>query len=270
MQNLADLYSEQGRFAEAKPLYVEALALSRRVRGSDHPDTARLGMNLANWYRNTGDPDAAEPLYIEMLAVRRRMLGDDHSETLSHISHLGDLYTDQGRYDEAERLQREALERSVRVLGATHPYALQALDGLIRVLIAAGRVETARPFTQRMLAARRELAEGARANPDAWNAFAWALLTCEPEDLRDPRRGLELAVAANRESGFSDVRYLKTLARGYYASGDTALAIRTQRQAIERLPDHASKLFDELTSALTEFNQRAAGPAEPDVEVSRP
>ncbi len=40
MNNLALLYSEQGKYAEAEPLYKRALEIDKKTFGPDHPDVA--------------------------------------------------------------------------------------------------------------------------------------------------------------------------------------------------------------------------------------
>ncbi|HAA26957.1 MAG TPA: hypothetical protein DCE56_03795, partial [Cyanobacteria bacterium UBA8553] len=47
LNNLAGLYDSQGRFAEAEPLYLQALELSERVLGVHHPNTITIRKNLA-------------------------------------------------------------------------------------------------------------------------------------------------------------------------------------------------------------------------------
>jgi tetratricopeptide (TPR) repeat protein len=39
LNNLAALYYAQGRYAEAEPLYEQALAIAERALGSNHPTT---------------------------------------------------------------------------------------------------------------------------------------------------------------------------------------------------------------------------------------
>ena len=40
LNNLAALYDNQGRYAEAEPLYKRALAIQEKALGPDHPDVA--------------------------------------------------------------------------------------------------------------------------------------------------------------------------------------------------------------------------------------
>jgi tetratricopeptide (TPR) repeat protein len=51
LNNLAALYNNQGKFAEAKPLYKRSLAINEKALGPDHPYVATGLNNLAKIYR---------------------------------------------------------------------------------------------------------------------------------------------------------------------------------------------------------------------------
>ena len=89
------------RYAMAEPLYDEALSITRRVLGADHPNTAVSLNNLAALYRAQGRYEDAEPLYDEALSIRRRVLGADHPDTASSLNNLAELYRSQGRNEDA-------------------------------------------------------------------------------------------------------------------------------------------------------------------------
>jgi Tetratricopeptide repeat. len=46
LNNLAFFYHNQGRYSEAEPLYLEALAMSERVLETNHPTTITVRNNL--------------------------------------------------------------------------------------------------------------------------------------------------------------------------------------------------------------------------------
>jgi tetratricopeptide (TPR) repeat protein len=48
--NLAKLYDDQGRYADAEPLFRRALAIHEKARGPDHPRFANSLNNLALLY----------------------------------------------------------------------------------------------------------------------------------------------------------------------------------------------------------------------------
>ena len=78
LNNLALLYHEQGRYAEAEPLLQRALHISEQQLGSEHSDTASSLNNLAGLYESQGKYVEAEPLYQRALVIRERQLGPAH------------------------------------------------------------------------------------------------------------------------------------------------------------------------------------------------
>jgi tetratricopeptide (TPR) repeat protein len=63
LNNLALLYRNQGRYADAEPLYKRSLAIREKALGPDHPDVAQSLNNLAGLYDSQGRYAEAEPLY---------------------------------------------------------------------------------------------------------------------------------------------------------------------------------------------------------------
>jgi Tetratricopeptide repeat len=60
LDNLAGLYDIQGRYAEAEPLYLRALAIREAVLGMQHPTVATSLNNLAGLYKATPPKFEAE------------------------------------------------------------------------------------------------------------------------------------------------------------------------------------------------------------------
>lgn len=81
LNNLAESYRAQGRYAEAEPHFRRALEVSGKALGPDHPDTANSLHNLAGLLEDTGRPDEADPLYQRAITILRIVLGDDHPTT---------------------------------------------------------------------------------------------------------------------------------------------------------------------------------------------
>ena len=67
LNNLAERYKEEGRYADAEPLYKRALAIREKALGPDHPAVAQLLNNLADLYTAQGRYADAEPLYKRAL-----------------------------------------------------------------------------------------------------------------------------------------------------------------------------------------------------------
>ena len=63
LNNLAELYSIQGRYADAEPLYKRSLAIQEKVLGPDHPDVAQIAEQSGVSVQKQGRYADAEPLY---------------------------------------------------------------------------------------------------------------------------------------------------------------------------------------------------------------
>ena len=70
LNNLAGLYSTQGHYAQAEPLYKRALAIAEEALGPGHPLVATTLNNLAALYRATNRDKEAETLEKRAARIR--------------------------------------------------------------------------------------------------------------------------------------------------------------------------------------------------------
>ena len=70
LNNLAALYHAQGKYAEAKPLYRQALTILEESLGPEHPLVARLLNNYAALLRQTNREAEAAKLEVRSEAIR--------------------------------------------------------------------------------------------------------------------------------------------------------------------------------------------------------
>jgi hypothetical protein len=62
VNNLGNLYGDQGKLAEAEQMYVRALTGKEKGLGPDHTSTLVTVNNLGNLYRNQGKLTEAEQM----------------------------------------------------------------------------------------------------------------------------------------------------------------------------------------------------------------
>src|SRR5207302_1473056 len=74
LNNLACVCDDQGNFAKAEPLYVEALAIRKQALGEKHPDYAPSLNNLAHRYAAQRNAANADRHGREGVAIVRRHL----------------------------------------------------------------------------------------------------------------------------------------------------------------------------------------------------
>jgi non-specific serine/threonine protein kinase/serine/threonine-protein kinase len=127
--NLAQVYTGQGRYAEAERLFAETLWTAEWPE--PHSSAQFLYMSkLANTYRLQGRHAEAERLFNEALEAIRLLRGPRHVRTLRCMDGLDRLYMDQGRLHEAEDLLTGALKTAQDRLCEEHPVALGFRNGL--------------------------------------------------------------------------------------------------------------------------------------------
>jgi tetratricopeptide (TPR) repeat protein len=72
LNNLAALYRDQGRYAEAEPLYQRALAIWEEALGPEHPNVATALENYAALLRDTGRSEDAMEMEARAKAIRAK------------------------------------------------------------------------------------------------------------------------------------------------------------------------------------------------------
>jgi CHAT domain-containing protein len=96
LNNLALLYSSQGNYGKAEPLYLRSLAIYEKVLGREHPDVATSLNNLAGIYQSQGNYGKAEPFYLRSLAILEKVLGSEHPNVATSLSNLAALHWGKG------------------------------------------------------------------------------------------------------------------------------------------------------------------------------
>lgn len=142
---------QQGKEAEAEPLYKRALAIREKALGPNHPDLASLLNNLALIYQAGQRYGEAESLYKRALAIREKALGANHPDVARSLVNLADLHAVQARHREAEALYRRALAIRERSLSRDHPELVKLLISLADVYVAQARFAEAEPLHKRAL-----------------------------------------------------------------------------------------------------------------------
>lgn len=115
LASFADLMIVQGRYGEAEPLLLRALAINMKAPGAQHPDTAQTLQSLAALYFAQGRKASAREHYARALGIIEKVLGADHQLTAQALANVASIDVDGGRFAEAET----ALVRAMRIHEAT-------------------------------------------------------------------------------------------------------------------------------------------------------
>jgi tetratricopeptide (TPR) repeat protein len=105
----------------AETLSRQAVDMSRRVRGANHPDVGHELLTLSAVATARGQHQEAERLTREALAILVSWFGDDHPESASAMTILAQSLAAQKRSDEGMVLLQQAVEVQARTFGERHP-----------------------------------------------------------------------------------------------------------------------------------------------------
>ena len=152
LNDLAQVYAEQGRYAEAEPLLNRALTIFAKALGPGDTYVALAMNNLARLFTDQGRVVDTERLYKSSLAIYEKKLGPNHPSVAAVQFNLAELYTIQSRYADAEPLFKRALAIDEKAYGHDHPIVASELNGLASVYEIQGRYAEAEPLFKRALA----------------------------------------------------------------------------------------------------------------------
>lgn len=120
LNNLANLYQDQRRYAEALPLYQRSLAIREQGLGPMHPDVAIVLHHRASLYQAQGQYAEALPLYERAVKINERAM-PDHPNTATYLEHLAVLLRQMEREDEASALEEHVQTIYVRREESSQP-----------------------------------------------------------------------------------------------------------------------------------------------------
>jgi serine/threonine protein kinase/tetratricopeptide (TPR) repeat protein len=219
------LFGLLGRTEEARKHYLASLRLCEKIAEADR-ESSQAQTDLADALLSWGE-------FLKRSGEARRAL-EAWERSL-------DILREQYAKDRANIFVRSRLAQTLGELASLN-HNLE-------------REATAREHRSEALALAREIADSPRASPQDLNGYAWDLLTCEPEDLRNPATALHYAARAVEETGGRDPNILDTLALAYFLNGDPERAVSTQSRALQE-SDPASPSYGEFRANLERF-QRA-------------
>ncbi|HZN56838.1 MAG TPA: tetratricopeptide repeat protein, partial [Planctomycetota bacterium] len=160
------------------------------------------------------------------------------------LADFGTCFLAKGRNAEAAECYEKAVaafeklpERKRRELsGWDEGTVLDAYEFLARNAAAAGNEQLARQTRKKLFEILQRIVAAPNAAATHFNHYAWTLLTCEIEDLRDPKAALPLAQRAVELTHGQDFASLDTLALALFLTGDVARAVATSEKALSLLP----------------------------------
>ena len=157
LNNLAQLYGDVGRDAEAEPLLKRAIAIMEKAVGIDSGEIAPELTNLAALYFRQQRYAEAEPMFKRALALREKSLPAGHPDIGQALNNLATLYERTDRHADSEPLFKRALAIYEKAAGPEHPAVATLLNNLGQVDKAQGRYAEAEPLIKRSLEIREKV-----------------------------------------------------------------------------------------------------------------
>ena len=206
---------------------------------------------LGNALRLNRQPAEAETALLDAIVRHDELLKSNpaNAEVRRRLAiangYLANVYLDLKRQDDAARSFERAIVELSALLAAdpsnarTAPELAYMLNQRARVLMALDRRAEARTEASRALTLARAAAERPAAGGDALNEYAWALVTTEPAELRNPAQALTYARRALDRAGAPNPVYLHTLGTAQRELGQQADAVKTLEQALALIPPTA-------------------------------
>ncbi len=108
LNNLAELYRDQGNYAEAEPLFQRSLAIFEKALGPEHLQVGLSLNNLALLYHAQGNHAEAQPLYQRSLGIVEKALGPEHPNVATTLENYAALLREMNREAEAEEMEARA------------------------------------------------------------------------------------------------------------------------------------------------------------------
>ncbi|KAM6224830.1 nephrocystin-3 [Rhynchocyon petersi] len=179
LHQLASVYVQWKKFANAEQLYKQALEISENAYGADHPRVARELEALAALYQKQNKYEQAEHFRKKSFKIRQKAtkrkgnlygfellrrralqleeltLGKDTPDNARTLNELGVLYYLQNNLDTADRFLTRSLEMRERVLGPDHPDCAQSLNNLAALCSEMQQRDRAEQLYERALDIRR-------------------------------------------------------------------------------------------------------------------
>ena len=141
-----------GDLHRAEQLLEQALTLSLRHFGADHPSVASRQSNLAAVVQDLGNLPRAKELMEESLASGLGTFGADHATVATRRSKLGMVLRDLGDLTGAQGLLEQALASDLKTLDDDHPLIATRRSNLAMILRDLGDLAGATDLLEKALA----------------------------------------------------------------------------------------------------------------------
>ena len=219
LRKQANAFERLGEYAQAGPLFEQALVISQRLAAQDPKDSRAL-FDVVTVLDDEAKSceDAADPIVAAEPGDRRVNLVLAEKRLVQSAANLDRLLTQ----DPANGVWKAFLA------------SIQVRTGVVTAILHTPGASD--ESTRKGLAALKEVAEKNQVSPMVLDQAANAFLTAEPITLRNPQFALSCAEREVAMSHGKTPSRLLTLARAYRASGQMEKSRATAEEGLALLP----------------------------------
>ncbi|MHC4565905.1 MAG: tetratricopeptide repeat protein [Planctomycetota bacterium] len=149
--DLAFLYKNQGRLAEAEEMCLAGLELQEKLNGPNHPHVAHTLRILSEIYQGQVRYRQAAESLERAITIMRKVAGEDAVEIAPLRVDMARLLVTQGQFARAESLFAETLVAIENGYGPEHAYTAKVLTSMARLYLRQGRHRRAEELAARAL-----------------------------------------------------------------------------------------------------------------------
>jgi len=229
--DLAYLYKNQGKLAEAETMCLTGLELQKDVYGPKHPHVALTMRILADIYRGQGRFREATACLEQALTIMRAVENEDDPAMAPFKVDMARLLVAKGDLEQAESYFDEAMSQIEASYGPKHLYTSRVLTSMATLYVLQGRYEEAEKLLDRALPIQEKM-YGANHHflVPAW--LAMSRIHQARGDLARANAVLakSLRVAEGQSNSSRLLGVLETLVQLAQTSGDAKQSAKLQRR----------------------------------------
>jgi ankyrin repeat protein len=234
---LAELYEEQDRLAEANVLEDQAVDALQDILGQNDEQVLQAKCALRNNLRKRGLWELSERVAREIASGYLTTLGEDHSMTINAENELASILTNMDQCAEATELQEKVVQNLERIHGEEDLQVRAASVSLAATYMRDGRLEEAELLLRKVVAVTEE-AYGAESKETAlclaYLAIAYVKADRRRESAELYERVLKIERTCRDPNDPETIYTMRTLSRDYFALEQFDKAIDLQVEVLER------------------------------------
>lgn len=154
---LLNYYNANGEYKTSFEYARQAVELSKKLNGEDHPYSLTLMNNLALAYSALGEYEKACELHGITLGKRKEVLGENHRDTLISMNNLALVYSEIGEYEKALEFFSTVVEKEKLIFGDNNSETLISMDNLALTYSYLGEYQKAFEIQKEVLEKCKEV-----------------------------------------------------------------------------------------------------------------